>query len=105
MLVPRSGRLAALVILLLLSAILPYGLMSRLVSAADPAAPSRLLVLVVFDQFRGDFLDRWDELFGQDGFRRLERKGTWFTNCYYPYAGTITGPGHASLLTGCSPDR
>jgi hypothetical protein len=73
--------------------------------AADRPAAPRLLVLVVFDQMRGDYLLRWHDLFGPDGFRRLEREGTLFTHCYYPYAGTITGPGHASLLTGCSPDR
>src|SRR5581483_11330879 len=78
-------------------------------SAAEPtaAAPARpkLLVLVVFDQFRGDYLSRWDSLFTDDGFHRLEREGTWFTNCHYPYACTETGPGHASLGTGASPDR
>jgi hypothetical protein len=31
--------------------------------------------------------------------------GAWFTNCHYPYATTTTGPGHASILSGCSPDR
>lgn len=73
-------------------------------SAAD-VSPPRLLVLVVFDQLRGDYLLKWHDLFGPDGFRRLEREGTWFTNCYYPYACTMTAPGHASLLTGCSADR
>jgi hypothetical protein len=73
-------------------------------SAAQPTKP-KLLVLVVFDQFRGDYLARWDSLFGTDGFKRLEREGVWFTNCHYPYAVTMTGPGHASLATGCSPDR
>lgn len=78
------------------------------VTVAEPAAPAgkpKLLVLVVFDQFRGDYLARWDSLFCEDGFHRLEREGTWFTNCHYPYAVTMTGPGHASLGTGCSPDR
>src|SRR5262249_10475223 len=62
-------------------------------------------VLVVVDQFRGDLLERWDRLFGDRGFRRLEREGTWFQNCYYPYASTFTAAGHASLSTGCSPDK
>jgi len=64
-----------------------------------------LLVLVVFDQMRGDYLLRWRDLFCADGFRRLEREGTWFTNCHYAHAITTTGPGHASLLTGCSAER
>jgi hypothetical protein len=76
-------------------------------TAADPApvAKPKLLVLVVFDQFRGDYLERWDSLFCPDGFHRLERDGVWFTNCHYPYATTMTGPGHAALGTGCSADR
>ena len=65
----------------------------------------RLLVLVVFDQLRGDYLIRWEPHFGEGGFRRLLREGAWYQNCHYPYAGTLTGAGHASLLTGCSPDR
>jgi hypothetical protein len=63
----------------------------------------RLAVLIVFDQMRGDYLDRWLDLFGKDGFRRLLDEGTSFQNCHYPYAMTATGPGHASLLSGCSP--
>jgi hypothetical protein len=70
----------------------------------SPDAP-RLLVLVVFDQLRGDYLERWHDLFGQGGFRRLQEEGAWFRNCHYPYAHTVTGAGHASLLTGCSPNR
>jgi hypothetical protein len=63
----------------------------------------RLAVLVVFDQLRGDYLSRWQGLFGPGGFRRLQTEGAWFSNCHYPYAATLTGPGHASILTGCSP--
>lgn len=69
------------------------------------AEPVRLAVLVVFDQLRGDFLERWAELFGPDGFRRLQREGAWFVHCHYPYGVTTTGPGHASILTGTCPDR
>lgn len=65
----------------------------------------RLLVMVVFDQLRADYLERWADLFGEGGFRRLQTDGAWFQNCHYPYAYTFTGPGHASLATGCSPSR
>jgi predicted AlkP superfamily pyrophosphatase or phosphodiesterase len=70
---------------------------------AVAAPPPRLVVLVVFDQLRGDYLGRWQSLFGADGFRRLLTRGAWFTNCNYPYAYTRTGAGHASILTGCTP--
>jgi len=59
--------------------------------------------MVVFDQLRGDYLTRWNDLFGDGGFHRLEKDGAWFQNCNYPYAGTVTSAGHASLATGCSP--
>src|SRR5947208_2127137 len=71
--------------------------------AAEP--PPRLVVLVVFDQLRGDYLERWEALYGKKGFRRLTDDGAWFTNCHYPYALTLTGAGHASLLTGCSGNK
>lgn len=74
-------------------------------SRSTEASSPKLLVLVVFDQLRGDYLDRWAELYPEGGLRRLMQGGVWFTDCHYPYACTMTGPGHASLLTGCSPDR
>ena len=52
---------------------------------------------------RADYLTRWHDLFAEGGFRRLMRDGTWFQNCHYTYADTTTGPGHASLATGCLP--
>jgi predicted AlkP superfamily pyrophosphatase or phosphodiesterase len=77
-----------------------------LVAHPDPAPkgkPVKLAVLIVFDQMRGDYLTRWQPLFGQGGFQRLMRNGVGFEHCYYPYAATFTGPGHASVSTGCSP--
>jgi hypothetical protein len=70
----------------------------------EPERP-KLAVIVVFDQMRGDFPLKWQKLFGEGGFRRLQQEGAWFQNCHYPYAFTWTGPGHASLVTGCSPDK
>src|SRR5262245_11669014 len=72
-------------------------------SPPKPASRVRLAVLVVFDQLRADYLERWQALFEERGFRRLQRDGAWFQNCHYPYGHTFTAPGHASLLTGCSP--
>ncbi len=74
---------------------------------SPPAAdgPVRLAVLVYFDQLRGDYLQRWDGLFGDEGFHRLEREGAWFQNCHYPYADTVTAAGHASVAAGCDPAK
>jgi hypothetical protein len=63
----------------------------------------KLVVLVVFDQMRGDYMARWAELYGPDGFERMKKDGIWFSNCQIPYSCTSTGPGHASLSTGAPP--
>jgi hypothetical protein len=70
----------------------------------QPGGP-KLLLLVVFDQMRGDYLQRWYDLYSPDGFRKLTSEGTWFTNCHYPYSMTVTGAGHATLGTGCTPSQ
>lgn len=69
-----------------------------------PAAPApKLVVLVVFDQMRGDYMTRWAEHYSPDGFERIKKEGVWFSECHIPYACTSTGPGHASLATGAPP--
>ena len=75
-------------------------------SHANPA-PQRpkLVVVMVIDQCRADFLDRFRDRFGPGGFNRLMREGAYFSECFYPYAVTETGPGHATLATGTTPDR
>ncbi|HZR30227.1 MAG TPA: alkaline phosphatase family protein [Terriglobales bacterium] len=60
----------------------------------------KLVVIVVIDQFRGDYLERYHDEFGANGFRLFIDKGAFFTDCYYDYANTETAPGHATLLTG-----
>ncbi len=71
--------------------------------AAAPSGPGRLVVVVVFDQFRGDYLARWADHFGPDGFERLKREGVWYADAHLPYACTSTGPGHATIATGAPP--
>ena len=60
----------------------------------------RLVVILVIDQFRGDYLNRYHDEFREDGFRLLLDRGAVFTDCEYDYANTRTAPGHATLLTG-----
>jgi arylsulfatase A-like enzyme len=66
-----------------------------------PTRP-RLAVVVVIDQFRYDYLSRFEDLFDPDGgaFLRFKREGAYFTNANYGHATTYTGPGHAHILTG-----
>ena len=68
-------------------------------SSAYNARP-KLVVIVVIDQFRGDYLERYRDQWGEGGFRLLLEHGADFTDCNYNYANTRTAPGHATLLTG-----
>ena len=63
-------------------------------------ARPKLIVVVVIDQFRGDYLERYRDQFGDGGFRLLLDHGAYFADCNYNYANTRTAPGHATLLTG-----
>jgi predicted AlkP superfamily pyrophosphatase or phosphodiesterase len=64
----------------------------------------RLIVVIVIDQFRGDYMERYRDEFGDSGFRFLLDHGAYFPNCHYNYANTRTAPGHATLLTGAYSD-
>jgi predicted AlkP superfamily pyrophosphatase or phosphodiesterase len=64
----------------------------------------RLIVVIVIDQFRGDYLERYRDEFGDSGFRFLLDHGAYFPNCNYNYANTRTAPGHATLFTGAYSD-
>jgi predicted AlkP superfamily pyrophosphatase or phosphodiesterase len=101
----RLGRRFSVGLLGVLLILALFGVDAKRLGAAPPAMPPRLVVLVMFDQMRADYLTRWHNLFEPGGFRRLREQGAWFPNCHYPYSGTFTGPGHASLATGCAPDR
>jgi predicted AlkP superfamily pyrophosphatase or phosphodiesterase len=70
-------------------------------SAAQPAPPPRLVVVISVDQFSADL---WDEYRPQwtGGFARLA-SGTVFHNGYQSHAATETCPGHSTLLTGDHP--
>lgn len=60
----------------------------------------KLIVVIVIDQFRGDYLERYRSQFGDAGFRMLLDHGAYFPNCFYNYANTRTAPGHSTLFTG-----
>lgn len=64
----------------------------------------KLIVIVVIDQFRGDYLNRDEAKFKGRGFNLFMKQGAWFTDCYYDYINTKTGPGHATIGTGAYSD-
>jgi predicted AlkP superfamily pyrophosphatase or phosphodiesterase len=63
-------------------------------------AHPKLVVVIVIDQFRADYLERYRDQFADGGFRIFLDRGAYFTDCAYDYANTRTAPGHATLFTG-----
>ena len=63
----------------------------------------RLVVGVVVDQMRWDYLSRYYNKFTRDGFRRLIDDGFSCNNCLINYVPTVTAIGHASVYTGTTP--
>lgn len=60
----------------------------------------RLLVVIVAEQFRADYLDRYRAGFGSGGFERLLAEGAWFRRCRFQHQATLAAPGAAVLSTG-----
>jgi predicted AlkP superfamily pyrophosphatase or phosphodiesterase len=63
----------------------------------------KLVVGIVVDQLRYDYLYRYWDKYGNDGIRKLITQGFNFKNNQYSYVPTYTGPGHASVYTGSVP--
>jgi predicted AlkP superfamily pyrophosphatase or phosphodiesterase len=76
---------------------------SRGVAAPQTDTP-KLLVLIVVDQMRADYLMAYGSRF-TGGLRRLMQEGAWFTRAGYPYLSTVTCPGHSTIGTGSFPYR
>lgn len=84
-----------LLIFLISVSLFRYGL-------AQPDRP-KLVVGIVVDQMRQDYLYRYAETFGEGGFKRLMSEGFYLSNAHYNYIPTYTGAGHASVYTGTTP--
>jgi predicted AlkP superfamily pyrophosphatase or phosphodiesterase len=76
--------------------------MCTLTSHAAPATPPKLAVIIVVDQMRADYVDRFNgEWTG--GLKRMVTQGAWFQQAAYPYLTTVTCAGHATIATGSFP--
>jgi hypothetical protein len=68
-------------------------------------AKPKLIVILVFDQFRGDYLDRYRADFkAKNGWNLFLKQGAHFTDCYYDYANLVTAAGHSTIGTGAYTD-
>lgn len=103
---------AALLLLALLTPLTAHARQRRNDPTRAPAAAAaaqtkrpRLVLLIAVDQFRYDYLERFGDLFGAGGLRRLLREGASWTDCNYDHVPTETAPGHATMLTGAWPSE
>lgn len=81
-------------------------LMAAVASAQSPASPNsrpRLVVGIVVDQMRQEYLYRFYNKYGEGGLKRMMGDGFMLKNAHYNYVPTYTGPGHASVYTGTTP--
>jgi predicted AlkP superfamily pyrophosphatase or phosphodiesterase len=90
----------AVVLLLAAALLLPVRVRAR-----ESGARLHLVVVIVIDQFRQDYLTRFGSEFGTEGFNSLRRRGASFTGAHYRQAATYTGPGHALIISGSYPHR
>lgn len=83
-----------------------FFVLPSLVSSQNPYegknAP-KLVIGIVVDQMRYDYIYRFWSKFNNEGFKRLVTKGYFCKNTTYNYVPTYTGPGHASIYTGTTP--
>jgi predicted AlkP superfamily pyrophosphatase or phosphodiesterase len=87
-----------IILLLLILACLPTFF------AQKTAAP-KLIVGIVIDQMCYEYLYRYQDKFCENGFRKIMEQGTNCRNTQYNYVPTFTGPGHASIYTGTTPNN
>ena len=70
---------------------------------AQTVAKPKLVVGIVVDQMRPDYLYRFYDRFGAGGFKRMMNEGFVCENTFIPYTPTYTAPGHACVYTGSVP--
>ncbi len=75
----------------------------QLTYAQTQLGKPKLVVGIVIDQMRYDYLYRYWHHYSEKGFKKLLNQGFSFENTYYNYVPTYTGPGHASIYSGTTP--
>ena len=78
-------------------------LVSLLFTINTFAQKPKLIVGIVVDQMRVDYLTRYESKFGEGGFKKLIKGGYFNKNANFNFVPTYTGPGHASIFTGSVP--
>jgi len=71
--------------------------------ARESGRPIRLVVGIVIDQFRYDFLTRFESQYVEGGLKRFLTRGANFADNNYLHTPTYTAPGHATFMSGTTP--
>lgn len=72
-------------------------------SVAQTVEQPKLVIGIVVDQMRYDYIYRYWDNYSENGFKRLVNEGYFCRNVNYTYVPTYTAPGHASIYTGTTP--
>jgi predicted AlkP superfamily pyrophosphatase or phosphodiesterase len=78
---------------------------SGVASSAPKVQPPRLIVFIAIDGLPQRQILNYQDQLAPDGFARLMQRGSWFANAHYGHSFTVTGAGHATMLTGAYPNR
>lgn len=79
--------------------------MSTFTSRSQNVNSPKLIIGIVIDQMCYDYLYRYQDKFCENGFLKIMNQGTNCRNTLYNYVPTYTGPGHASIYTGTTPNN
>lgn len=80
-------------------------LLSISFSAFSQQKQPKIVIGIVIDQMRYDYLSRYWKKFGNDGFKKIIAGGFNCKNTQFNYMPTYTGPGHASIYSGTTPEN
>lgn len=92
----RSFCISVVLSILALSQIFAQG-------AYIPPEKPKLVIGIVIEQFRYDYIDKYWDNFSEGGFKRLINEGTFCKNASYDFFFTQSAPAHATLVTGTDP--
>lgn len=87
-----------------LKKLLFYGILGLVFTSCSQQKRPKLVVGIVVDQMRYDYLARFSKKFGADGFKKILKNGYSLQNAHYNYMPTVTAAGHAAIFTGTTPE-
>lgn len=101
----RTHLCSPLTRILLLAGVALVPLGAATATAQTGAKPPGLIVFIAIDGLPQRQVLAYRDQLAPDGFNRFLQRGSWFSNAHYGHAHTVTGAGHATMLTGAYPHR